>query len=69
MAGKSGKGKGGKKIESSGRVQYTMRIVESSACASCKQQCARGLLYLERMSRPGALGKGVPCILTRRKLS
>ncbi|EPD82339.1 hypothetical protein HMPREF1207_04166 [Paenibacillus sp. HGH0039] len=68
MAGKSGKAKG-KKVESSGRAQYTMRIVESSTCASCKQQCARGLRYLEQMSRPGALGTGVPCILTRRKLT
>jgi hypothetical protein len=66
------KGKGGKvtkKKELSSRVQYTMRLVESSTCAVCKQQCARGLRYLAHMSEPGAVGKGVPCILTRKRIN
>ncbi|MNI35741.1 hypothetical protein D3C73_897760 [compost metagenome] len=68
----AGKGKGGKvskkKVLSSGRPQFTMRIVDSSSCAVCKQTCARGLRYLDKMSEPGALGQGVPCILTRKRL-
>ncbi|MEW9698456.1 hypothetical protein [Paenibacillus sp. SI8] len=66
------KGKGGKvtkKKELSSRVQYTMRLVESSTCGVCKQQCARGLRYLAHMSEPGAVGKGVPCILTRKRIN
>ncbi|MFD0698643.1 hypothetical protein ACFQZT_31700 [Paenibacillus sp. GCM10027628] len=65
-----GKG-GGKKIKKkivSSRIHYTMKIVESSTCAVCKSQCARGLRYLARMSEPGAVGKGVPCILTRKRI-
>ncbi|SDN17789.1 hypothetical protein SAMN04487897_10233 [Paenibacillus sp. yr247] len=66
------KGKGKvikKKKVLSSREQYTMRLVESSTCAVCKTQCARGLRYLALMSQPGAVGKGVPCILTRRKIN
>jgi hypothetical protein len=66
------KGKGKvvkKKKELSSRVQYTMRLVESSTCAVCKTQCTRGLRYLALMSEPGAVGKGVPCILTRKKIN
>ncbi|UJF36526.1 hypothetical protein [Paenibacillus hexagrammi] len=63
------KGKASKKKEISSRAQYTMRIVESSTCAVCKQQCTRGLRYLAAMSEPGAIGKGVPCILTKKRLN
>ncbi|NEW08784.1 hypothetical protein GK047_22570 [Paenibacillus sp. SYP-B3998] len=66
------KGKGGKvtkKKELSSRVQYTMRLVESATCEVCKQQCARGLKYLDIMSGAGAVGKGVPCILTRKPIN
>ncbi|MCR8643850.1 hypothetical protein NV379_14435 [Paenibacillus sp. N1-5-1-14] len=72
MAGKSSKGGGGKTTKkkkkelTNGRVQYTMRLVESSTCAVCKTPCKRGMDYLEKMSEPGAMGHGVPCILTRR---
>ncbi|MEC0230208.1 MULTISPECIES: hypothetical protein [Paenibacillus] len=69
MAPPKGKGKVTKKKELSSRVQYTMRLVESSTCAVCKTPCTRGLRYLSMMSQPGALGKGVPCILTRRKVN
>jgi hypothetical protein len=68
----AGKGKGSrvkkKKDFRSSRPQYTMKIVESSTCAVCKQQCLRGLRYLDKMSEPGAVGQGVPCILTRKRL-
>ncbi|EJL42667.1 hypothetical protein BAG01nite_32560 [Brevibacillus agri] len=47
--------------------QLNLKIVTSSTCLACKQQCARGLAYLERMSQPGAIGNGVPCILTKPK--
>ncbi|MVO98466.1 hypothetical protein [Paenibacillus lutrae] len=69
MAGKGGKPAKKKKDLPSGREQYTMRIVESSTCAVCKQQCLRGIRYMERMSQPGSTGTGVPCILTRRKVT
>jgi hypothetical protein len=69
MAGK-GKGKKIKKKNEfvSNRAQYTMKLVESGTCAVCKQQCARGLRYLAKMSEPGTVGKGVPCILTRKRI-
>ncbi|SEB78841.1 hypothetical protein [Paenibacillus sp. GP183] len=58
-----------KKTEfASNRAQYTMKLVESNTCAVCKQQCARGLRYLAKMSEPGAVGNGVPCILTRKRI-
>lgn len=47
--------------------QLNLKIVTSSTCLACKQQCARGLAYLERMSQPGAIGNEVPCILTKPK--
>ncbi|WP_442601401.1 hypothetical protein [Paenibacillus sp. KN14-4R] len=74
-AGKGSKGGGGrstkkkKKELSNGRVQYTMRIVESGTCAVCKTPCTRGLNYLAKMSQPDTMGKGVPCILTRRAIT
>lgn len=41
-----------------------MKIVTSDTCAVCKTPCSRGLAYLETMKLPGAVGTGVPCILT-----
>jgi hypothetical protein len=41
-----------------------MKIVTSDVCLVCKSQCPRGLDYLARMSEPGAIGTGVPCVLT-----
>lgn len=41
-----------------------MKIVTSDTCAVCKTPCKRGLDYLERMSATGAVGYGVPCVLT-----
>ncbi|WP_421617743.1 hypothetical protein ACAF76_009765 [Brevibacillus sp. TJ4] len=47
--------------------QTQMKIVTSQTCMACQQQCARGLAYLEKMAEPGAIGFGVPCILTKRQ--
>lgn len=47
--------------------QQNLKIVTSSTCQVCKQQCARGLAYLEQMSQPGKIGFGVPCILTKKQ--
>lgn len=70
MAPPKGKGKVvKKKKELSSRAQYTMRMVESATCKVCKTPCSRGMRYLEMMSQPGAVGRGVPCILTRRKIN
>jgi hypothetical protein len=49
------------------KYQHTMKMVTSETCIVCKTQCARGLEYIERMSVPGALGKGVACHLTKGK--
>lgn len=53
-----------KKKLTDGRVQPQMKIVLSDVCAVCKTPCRRGLAYLARMNEPGAVGEGVPCILT-----
>ena len=49
------------------RNRFNMKVVTSDTCLACKRQCARGIRYIERMSEPGAVGFGVPCILTRGK--
>lgn len=49
------------------RNRFNMKAVTSDVCHACKTPCARGIGYRERMSLPGAVGKGVPCILTRGK--
>ncbi|MFC3344209.1 hypothetical protein [Paenibacillus abyssi] len=64
---KNKKGKAKKQLVSD-KKQYVMKLVLSDTCAVCKTPCDRGMDYLARMSRPGAVGKGVPCILTRKKL-
>lgn len=55
-----------KKQTASDRKQYSYKLVLSDTCAVCKTPCARGMSYLARMREAGALGKGVPCVLTRR---
>ncbi|MGD8189721.1 hypothetical protein ACQCN2_06915 [Brevibacillus ginsengisoli] len=45
------------------RQQPQMKLVTSDVCDRCRQ-CQRGLRYLEKMSEPGAIGYGVPCVLT-----
>lgn len=49
------------------RNRFNMKIVTSDVCVACKQQCIRGIRYMERMSQPGVQGNGVPCVLTRGK--
>ncbi|MBB6636398.1 hypothetical protein [Cohnella thailandensis] len=53
-----------KKSSSADSQRPQMKVVTSDACAACKTPCHRGLDYLERMSKPGAVGNGVPCVLT-----
>jgi hypothetical protein len=45
--------------------QHYMKMVTVDTCIQCKQQCARGLAYIEKMMKPGTIGHGVPCILTK----
>ena len=68
MAGKSRAAKR-RTVSYHNTLQWYTKIVTSETCAVCKSQCARGIDYLERMSRPGAVGRGVPCVLTRYKIS
>lgn len=56
--------KGKKKAASADSKKPQMKIVTSDVCAVCKTPCARGLNYLARMSKPGEIGNGVPCVLT-----
>lgn len=49
------------------RNRFNMKVVTSDICRVCRTPCARGLRYAEVMSQPGAVGYGVPCILTRGK--
>lgn len=64
--GKSGKGKATKKKQlASDWKQISYKLVLSDTCAVCKTPCSRGMKYLARMQEPGAVGKGVPCILTK----
>lgn len=61
------KGKVAKKKtpSASDKRQTVLKLVLSDTCAACKTPCARGLRYWAAMKKPGAVGKGVPCILTR----
>ena len=54
-----------KKKSASDRRQVNMKLVLSGTCEVCKTPCARGIRYRDNMKEPGAVGKGVPCILTR----
>ncbi|BCJ86582.1 hypothetical protein [Effusibacillus dendaii] len=44
--------------------QPQMKIVGADTCIACPTPCARGIAYREKMEKPGAIGFGVPCILT-----
>jgi hypothetical protein len=54
-----------KEISSLNRSQFHMKIVTSDICEVCKNQCIRGIRYMNYMRTPGSVGRGVPCILTR----
>lgn len=62
---KGGKGKG-KTIVAEDRNRFNMKVVTSDVCEKC-MKCERGIEYVRRMSLPGAVGFGVPCILTKGK--
>jgi len=47
------------------KVRREMKLVTSQVCEVCKTPCADGIHYRERMRVPGAIGKGIPCILTK----
>jgi hypothetical protein len=64
MAGKK-LGSKKKAVEASLR-QPQMPIVTVDTCLKCPSVCARGAVYMEKMSKPGAIGFGVPCILRRK---
>ncbi|MCM3126310.1 MULTISPECIES: hypothetical protein [unclassified Paenibacillus] len=61
------KGKVSKGGSSKEKVRTSMKLVTSDVCEVCKTPCERGMAYAERMREPGAVGKGVPCILTKPK--
>ncbi|GEN34205.1 hypothetical protein [Aneurinibacillus danicus] len=54
-------------VSSEERNRFNMKVVTVDKCIICKQQCDRGLAYIEKMSKPGTIGYGVPCILTKGK--
>lgn len=66
MGGKKTKGKKNTPTNTD-KHQYQMKVVTSDVCSRCRK-CARGIRYLEKMSEPGAVGKGVPCILTKTRV-
>lgn len=61
------KAKPGKKKELSSidRNKFNMKIVTSDTCEACKTRCKRGIRYMEKMRTEGAVGYGVPCVLTK----
>ncbi|MBN6187336.1 hypothetical protein JQN58_10175 [Aneurinibacillus sp. BA2021] len=62
----AGKGKYGQ-VSPEEKNRFNMKVVTVDKCIVCKQQCARGLAYIDKMAQPGAIGYGVPCILTKGK--
>lgn len=63
--GAKGKAAKGKQQLPSERKQAYYKLVLSSTCEVCKTPCARGMRYYAKMQEPGAVGKGVPCPLTK----
>ncbi|MHA0858220.1 hypothetical protein [Paenibacillus sp. CMAA1364] len=60
------KSKGKKPVQHNGeKIAKGMKIVTSQVCEVCKTPCVDGIRYRERMRVPGAIGKGIPCILTK----
>ncbi|MGF7049186.1 hypothetical protein J2T13_003694 [Paenibacillus sp. DS2015] len=47
------------------KTRRGLKIVTSEVCEVCKTPCSAGMEYAARMRIPGALGKGIPCILTK----
>lgn len=65
MAGKKA-GTKKKKALASDHRQPQMPTVTVDICLKCPSVCARGAAYMEKMSRPGSIGFGVPCILRQK---
>jgi len=67
---KSGSSKGSKttkkKSAPEGATQPQMQIVTVDVCHKCPNVCTRGEAYMEKMSKRGSIGYGVPCILRRK---
>jgi hypothetical protein len=62
---KSGSKSGAKKKTlAEAQQQPQMKLVTVDTCINCKTRCQRGIVYMEKMSKPGEIGHGVPCILT-----
>ncbi|ADC51856.1 hypothetical protein BpOF4_19085 [Alkalihalophilus pseudofirmus OF4] len=64
---KSSKAKHAPKKTPSEKYAFTQKMVTSETCIKCSTPCARGMAYVEKMKEPGAVGKGVPCHLTKGK--
>jgi len=58
------KGKKKKSAAAAEQKKAQMKIVTADVCAVCPTPCSRGLAYLAKMKAPGAIGNGVPCVLT-----
>ncbi|HJV45307.1 MAG TPA: hypothetical protein VJ824_06235 [Bacillota bacterium] len=54
-----------KSLSSTDNREHYMKIVLADTCIQCKQQCSRGLAYIDKMAKPGMIGYGVPCILSK----
>ncbi|ARU62569.1 hypothetical protein CBW65_17555 [Tumebacillus avium] len=65
MAGKKAGAKKKTLVDTSQRQQQ-MAIVTVDTCLKCPAVCTRGAAYMEKMSKPGSIGYGVPCILRRK---
>lgn len=66
MAGAKKPGAKKKKAIAEAQRQPQMPIVTVDVCRKCTNVCARGVAYMEKMSQPGTIGYGVPCILRRK---
>ncbi|GAB6990557.1 hypothetical protein [Paenibacillus pini] len=61
-------GKSKKPVQQKSEKQHRgMKVVTSGVCEACKTPCSLGISYAARMRVPGAIGKGVPCILTKKE--
>ncbi|TCP58944.1 hypothetical protein EV586_101143 [Tumebacillus sp. BK434] len=65
MAGKKAGAKKKTLVDAAQRQQQ-MPIVTVDTCLKCPSVCVRGAAYMEKMSKPGSIGFGVPCILRRK---
>lgn len=57
MAGK--KAKGNNTAANTNKVKVTIKT--SAECEACRDKCAVGTNYINKMQKPGATGLGVKC--------